>query len=84
MANCCFICFDGLICLHRRARDYGQNLGINEVWVVHFTIQKESDDFRYPFPARALGVKAMHVWHNLEFSEMRIKTTEFEETFKLP
>jgi len=46
-------------------------------------MKEESDDFRYPFPDHAVGVNVMHVWHDFDFSKMRIKTTEFDETIQL-
>ncbi len=79
---CCSCCCFTIS--NRRAREYGQYLDIQEVWVVHFTLKKEGTDFRYPFPDLALGVNVLHVWHNFEFSEVIIKTAKMEETIQIP
>lgn len=44
-----------LILLHTliynsRAREYGQYLAINDLWMLHFTIKEEDDAFPYPYP----------------------------------
>lgn len=80
---CCPFQKYALTFFFRRASEYGQYLGIKDVWVVHFTLKKNSDGFRYPFPDPLLGVNVLHVWHNFEFDEVIVKTAEKEERITL-
>lgn len=55
--------------LSSRARQYGQQLGAQEVSVIHFTLKEEDTEFQYPFS----GVNVLHVWHNVAFSTLKVK-----------
>lgn len=56
---------------YSRAIEYGKHLNATEVWVIHFTIKEEGEDFQYPWPeGEALNV--IHIWHDSKFSNFKL------------
>lgn len=57
-----------------RIREYKGIMGAQEAWVVHFT--REDDYLEGPYwqadEVVEEGVNMVHVWHNLEFTEVRM------------
>jgi len=48
-------------------------LGVDEVWVVHFTVCTENDKFKYPYPETDTthkNLKVIHIYHNQEFTKV--------------
>jgi hypothetical protein len=48
-----------------------KHMDATEVWVLHFTLKVEGDDFQYPVP-KDKSVNVMHVWHNADFSSYNV------------
>jgi len=68
-----------------RATNDAEALNAKEAWVIHFTVVTEADTttstrindteeeaYKYPFPKASAKVKALHVWHNYDFTDARI------------
>jgi len=56
---------------YSRAIEYGKRLNATEVWVIHFTIKVDGEDFQYPWPQDEAS-NVIHVWHSADFSSFRI------------
>ena len=59
-----------------RAKDYRNNLGATEAWVIHFT--REDNYFDHPrWQSDQLlweNINVLHIWHNLDFTEVKMMT----------
>ncbi len=53
------------------ALEYGKHLDATEVWVLHFTLKEEGDDFHYPVP-KDKSLNVLHIWHKADFSSYNV------------
>lgn len=63
-----------------RARIYATLLNAQEVWVIHFTVKEQSEEFKYPWLSSAsptdIPINIMHVWHSYPFDQVKIYLSE--------
>lgn len=56
---------------YNRAVEFGKHLDATEVWVVHFTVKEQGDDFQYPI-AQDRSLNVMYIWHSTDFSSYKV------------
>jgi len=69
---------------HRATSD-APALNIQEAYVIHFTVNNE-EQHKYPFPEPTEMVKAIHVWHDCNFTHCKlvhIEKGDFKEDIQL-
>jgi len=66
--------FNGSLVGHyKRANDYRVDLLATEAWIVNFTTRHPSKG--YLWPEKSLQVRAIHVYHKLDWTEARVVTS---------
>jgi hypothetical protein len=58
---------------YQRAQAYHDTLGATATWVIHFKLHHPSKG--YDWPEKSLNVGAIHVYHDLEWTEARVVTS---------
>ena len=62
-----------LLAHYTHAQGFRDALAANEAWVINFTTRHPSNG--YLWPEKSLQVRAIHVYHKLDWAEARVVTS---------